>query len=256
MLHTAARQCLKSSRFAKKQIGLLLFAGVYRTDFVTEPAIAALLAGDLEMNDLCNPDAPHKTLALDVFNGAIGFLNACYLVSELARAGCVQQAMIVTAEVENNADVDPEHLLGLCEMGSAVLLHESENGETGFQAFAFDYFPEHADVLHVHGTWNACGPPVPRRRRAPHWQEIYLDCIEQSVARFLEQQRVRREEIRVLLPPQISPAFVETHGATTGLGPAHSSTWRHPAATWPRPRPPWPSRRCANRTWSHRATSV
>ena len=31
MLHTAARQCLKSSRFTKKQIGLLLFAGVYRT---------------------------------------------------------------------------------------------------------------------------------------------------------------------------------------------------------------------------------
>ena len=88
MLQTAARQCLKSSRFTKKQIGMLLFAGVYRTDFVTEPAIAALLAGDLKMNDFCSPDAPHKTLALDVFNGAVGFLNSCYLVSELARRMC------------------------------------------------------------------------------------------------------------------------------------------------------------------------
>jgi 3-oxoacyl-[acyl-carrier-protein] synthase III len=216
MLHAAARQCLKSSRFMKKQIELLLFAGVYRTDFVTEPAIAALLAGDLEMNDLCNPDAPHKTLALDVFNGAVGFLNSCYLVSELARAGCVQRAMIVTAEVENNADVDPDHLLGLCEMGSAALLHESDDGETGFQAFAFDYFQEHDDVLRVHGTWNERGRAYLVASRAARWQEIYLDCIEQSVSRFLDQQKVRRDEIRVLLPPQISPSFVD--GTARRLG--------------------------------------
>jgi 3-oxoacyl-[acyl-carrier-protein] synthase III len=210
LLHMASKQCLKSSRFTKEQVGLLLFTGVYRTDFVTEPAIAALLAGDLKMNDLCNPDAPYKTLALDVFNGPIGFLNACYLVSELARAGSVHQAMIVTAEVENNADVVPDHLLGLCEMGAAVLLHESDDGETGFQAFSFDYFPEHEKALHVHGTWNERGRPYLIASRAPHWQEIFLDCIEQSVSRFLDQQHVRRDEIRILLPPQISPAFVET----------------------------------------------
>jgi 3-oxoacyl-[acyl-carrier-protein] synthase III len=209
MLTAAARTCLESSRFAKKQIGLLLFAGVYRTDFVTEPAVAALLAGDLEMNELCNPDAPHKTLALDVFNGAIGFLNACYLVSELARVGCAKRAMIVTAEVENNAGVDPEHLLGLCEMGSAVVLHESENGETGFQAFAFDYYPRHADVLRVHGTWNECGHSYLVAARRADWQEVYLDCIETSVTKFLRNEGLDPQDIRILLPPQISPAFVE-----------------------------------------------
>ena len=188
---------------------------------MTEPAIAALLAGDLKMNDLCNPDAPHKTLALDVFNGAVGFLNSCYLVSELARAGCVQQAMIVTAEVENNADVDPDHLLGLCEMGSAVLLHESDDGETGFQAFSFDYFQEHDDALRVHVTWNERGRPYLVASRAARWQEIYLDCIEQSVSRFLDQQKVRREEIRVLLPPQISPSFVEATARRLGWDGSH-----------------------------------
>ncbi|MHB8974527.1 MAG: 3-oxoacyl-[acyl-carrier-protein] synthase III C-terminal domain-containing protein [Pirellulaceae bacterium] len=209
MLTAAARKCLKSSRFSKKQIGLLMFAGVYRTDFITEPAVAALLAGDLKMNDLCDPDAPNKTLALDVFNGAIGFLNACYLVSELARVGCVKQAMIVTAEVENNAGVDPAHLLGLYEMGSAAVLHEAENGETGFQAFAFDYYPQHAEVLRVHGTWNACGRPYLVAARHADWQEVYLDCIELSVAKFLRNENLDRQEIQVLLPPQISPAFVE-----------------------------------------------
>lgn len=210
MIYAAARQCLKSSRFAKKQVGLLLFASVYRTDFVTEPAIAALLAGDLEMNDLCHPDAPHKTLALDIFNGPIGFLNSCHLIAELARAGSVQQAMVVTAEVENNSTVAPHHLLGVCEMGAAAMLHESDDGETGFQAFAFDYFPEYEEAWQVNGTWNELGRPYLIASRAPRWQDIYLDCIAQSVPRFLEQQKVRQEDIRVLLPPQISPSFVQT----------------------------------------------
>ena len=87
LLGQAGRDCLAGSGFAKKQMGLLVFSGVYRTEFITEPAIAALLAGDLKMNDICNPDAPHKTLVLDVFNSSVGFLNACYLASELARRG-------------------------------------------------------------------------------------------------------------------------------------------------------------------------
>lgn len=209
MLNAAARQCLESSQFDKRQIDLLLFAGVYRTDFLTEPAIAALLAGDLEMNDDCEADAQNKTLAFDIFNSSVGFLNACHLVTELSRAGSVKHAMLVTAEVENNADVDPDHLCGLREMGSAVIMHESADGETGFQAFGFDFFPEQARVLEVLGTWNDAGQPYLIVRRDPQWQDIYLDCIEQSVERFLQREGIARQDIDLLLPPQISSTFVQ-----------------------------------------------
>ncbi len=217
LLGRAGRDCLAASRFAKRQIGLLMFAGVYRTDFVTEPAIAALLAGDLNMNDICNPDAPYKTLALDIFNSSMGFLNACHLASELARAGRLQQAMIVASEVENNSHEAPHDLLGLREIGSAVILHESENGESGFQAFAFRYFHQFHDAVHVVGSWNQRGRAYLIARHQSNLHEIYLDCIAQSVTDFLAQQELSPADIRVLLPPQISPSFVQATGARLGF---------------------------------------
>ena len=218
LLGQAGNDCLAGSRFSKKQIGLLAYSGVFRTEFVTEPAIAALLAGDLKMNDICNPDAPHKTLALDIFNSSLGFLNACYLACELARAGRLQQAMIVASEVENNAQVAPHDLLGLREMGSAVILHESEDGESGFQAFAFRYFHEFHDAVQVIGTWNERGRPYLVAACDDNLHRIYLDCIETSVAQFLKQQEVTTDDIRVLLPPQISPSFVAATGQRLGFG--------------------------------------
>ena len=43
--------------------------------------------------------------------------------------------------------------------------------------------------------------------------EIYLDCIAESVADFLAQQELSPRDIRLLLPPQISPSFVQATGA-------------------------------------------
>lgn len=217
LLERAGHDCLKGSRVSKKQVDLLTYSGVYRTDFLTEPAIAALLAGDLKMNDICNPDAPHKTLALDVFNGSLAPLNACHLASELARAGRLQRAMIVASEVENNRHEAPDDLLGLREMGSAFILQESDDGETGFQTFAFYYFHEHHDAVQVAGTWNERGRPYLISDIDAGIQQMYLDCIESGVTRFLEEQELKRDDIALLLPPQISPSFVESTAQRLGF---------------------------------------
>lgn len=217
MLKSASLECLQESRFAKEEIDLLLSVGVYRDEFLTEPAIAALLACDLKINDNRQPDDPHKTLAFDLMNGPVGFLNACYLTAELARAGCLQRAMIVASEIENNAHVVPDDLLGLREVATAVILHESEDGETGFDAFSFHHFPEHHDADVVTATWNDRGRLYLSRSRADNLLEIYLDCIEKGVAQFLQEQGLTSEEIRVLLPPQISPEFVRQVGERLGF---------------------------------------
>ena len=52
--------------------------------------------------------APRAQLALDIFNGPIGFLNACYLASELARAGnhvIIVDAMQKTKTVSNSTAI-------------------------------------------------------------------------------------------------------------------------------------------------------
>jgi 3-oxoacyl-[acyl-carrier-protein] synthase III len=217
MLHAASLECLGKSRFSKEQIELLVSVGVFRKEFLTEPAIAALLAGDLEMNDYREPTDEHKTLCFDLLNGGIGFLNACHLVTELSRAGCLARAMIVASELENNADVAPDHLLGLREIGTAVILHEAEDGETGFEAFGFYHYPQHQDARYVIGTWNEQGQPYLVPSQNSELCAKYLSCIEQSVPEFLGQQGLDTNDFRFLLPPQVSPEFVRQVGERLGF---------------------------------------
>ena len=93
-------------------------------------------------------------------------------------------------------------------MASAVILHESDDGETGFLAFSFDQYPEHADAQRVIGTWNEAGQPHLIASAGKDRYLWYVEDIEKSVSRFLREQGVSRDEIRFLIPPQISPAFV------------------------------------------------
>jgi len=212
MLAGAARGCLDQSEFSKEEIELLISVGVYRTEFLTEPALAALLAGDLEMNDASDVN-DQKTLAFDVLNGPAGFLNACHMVSEMARAGRVERAMIVASELENNATIDPDNLLGLREMGSAVILRESEDGETGFQAFVFDQYNEYHDMHRVVCKWNADGKTYLDKQIHSGYEKTLVECIGKSVAGFLKEQQLTLDELKYIFPPQISSAFAASLAA-------------------------------------------
>ncbi|MEM6362982.1 MAG: 3-oxoacyl-[acyl-carrier-protein] synthase III C-terminal domain-containing protein, partial [Planctomycetota bacterium] len=66
MLTEAARSCLDQTTLSRNEIELLISVGVYRTEFLTEPALAAMLAGDLEINADAAADNPAKTFALDL----------------------------------------------------------------------------------------------------------------------------------------------------------------------------------------------
>ena len=41
----AAERCLNASRYRREEVGLILHSGVYRNDFLSEPAVAAISAG-------------------------------------------------------------------------------------------------------------------------------------------------------------------------------------------------------------------
>ncbi len=217
LLDSAAQACLQQSRFPKEEIDLLISCGTYRSEFVMEPAIAALAGGRLLMNEDRSPADEHKTLAFDVISGPVGFLKSCYLAAELARAGQLEQAMLLASEVENNREVDPDNLLGIREMASATVLHESPDGETGFEAFCFRDFLDYHERERTVGSWNAQGKAFLQSQRCPDRQQTFAACIEQTVVEFFAEQGLEREEIALLLPPQISRAFVESLAQQLGF---------------------------------------
>jgi amino acid adenylation domain-containing protein len=216
LLQDAAENCLAASSYQCNDIDLLINAGVYRDEFLCEPAVAALLAGKLQMNDDIKSPLDKKTFALDIFNGAIGTLNACHAAIGMIRAGKANNAMITAAEIENNRQHRPDTLYGLEEAGSALILDHSPDGVTGFGNFVFRFFTEYIDSL-ITNTEMFNGKTVLHIERDPHIESYYLQCIQETVQELLSLEHLDLAQIKVVMPPQISAGFISRLSDTLAI---------------------------------------
>ena len=198
----AAAACLDRTGLDREQLGLIIHAGVYRDEFISEPAIAALVAGELGINDdVRSPDGP-KTLAFDVFNGAVGFLNACQVAVQMIGAGQTGHAMVVASETENNSGSDAHPDYGLSETGSAVILSPT-NGNKGFGRFVFRHYPEYAGALTTH-TRHEDGRTWLEINRDPDLSAHYLDIITDAVGELFKLEAIAPSDIAAVFPPHLS----------------------------------------------------
>jgi 3-oxoacyl-[acyl-carrier-protein] synthase III len=218
LVKLAAEDCLERSSYDRSDIDLLIHAGVYRNDFLSEPAIAALAAGELGLNDDVESSSPQKTFAFDVFNGALGFLEACYVAVEMIRAGKHNTAMVVASEVENNAGLLPQRLLGLKETGAAVILDAAADHQSGLGNFVFKCYTDHLDAFESH-TGYENGQPYLHFEREPLLEDYYLACIPETVAELLALEGLTMSQIKVIMPPQISATFLSKLRLKLGVGP-------------------------------------
>ena len=207
LIKVAAESCLAASQHERREIDLLMYSGVYRDEFLCEPAVAALVEGQLDINADIETQQDKKTFALDVFNGALGTLNAIYASIGLMQAGKAANSLIVTSEVENNKRVQSNVMVGIEETGSAVLLDYSPDGKTGFGNFLFKYFTAHIDTLVTH-TLLRDGKTHLHIEREEQLNAYYLRCIQETVQALLAQEHLTLSDISVIMPPQISSAFI------------------------------------------------
>jgi 3-oxoacyl-[acyl-carrier-protein] synthase III len=225
LLRRAGEACLAEWPGGREEIDLLIHAGVYRTDYVSEPAIASLLAGDLGLNAVLASESLRRTLAFDVFGGAVGFLHACHVSAEMIRTGRAARAMVVASEVENNAVRFPGELLGLEPAGSALILEAEAVGGAGFGAFRFQTFPQYADSLRTICT-NRDGTTYLEIRRHPDLACHYLAAVPVVVRELLAAEGIEPARIAVVLGPQISADFTEALAGALGVAPARLVTAR------------------------------
>ena len=211
----AAAQCLDQSGLDRNELGLVIHAGVYRDEFISEPAIAALVAGELGINDdIRSPDGP-KTLAFDVFNGAVGFLNACQVAVQMIGAGTTAHAMIVASEIENNTGSDAHPAYGLSETGSALILSPT-NGNKGFGRFVFRHYPEYAAALSTY-TRHSEGRTWLEIDRDPDLTAHYLTIVADAVGELLKLEAIAPSDIAAVFPPHLAPDDREELATRLGI---------------------------------------
>ncbi|WP_054813406.1 non-ribosomal peptide synthetase [Nocardia arizonensis] len=201
----AAGACIDESSIPREDIGLVLYAGVFRDDCIVEPAMAAFVADELKIND--DPAQPfdHGTFVFDVRDGNVGFLKACHIAATGIDAGKARSALVVAAEA------DPEHpsraaeLRGVRHTGSAVLLSAAQDG-VGFGGFHFAAFPAYLDaVTSFAGGGNGNHIEFDQR---PDIEDIYLGFIPEVVAELLKSESLALSDMKVILAPQISTEFL------------------------------------------------
>ncbi len=200
----AAAACLTDSGLDKASIGLMIHAGIYREEFICEPAIAALVAGELGINDDIETPEDSKTLAFDVLNGAVGFLNACHVAVHMIGAGKAEHAMVMASEVENNTPGGDHPLYGLNETGSALILG-SNGGTAGFGQFVFHHRPENAEALATY-IRHEDGHSWLQIDREPKLTMHYLDAIPAAVEELLTMEGLEAADIAAVFPPHLAAA--------------------------------------------------
>jgi 3-oxoacyl-[acyl-carrier-protein] synthase III len=213
----AAQSCLRRSSIRRRDLDLLIYAGVYREEYLCEPAVATLLAGDLGINDDVDPEDPRRTLAFDIINGALGTMNACHIGATLLRMGMYANVMVVAAEIENNAANPARGLRGVAETGSAFILSASGDGTSGFVDFHFKDFSSHLDAFNAH-TCKSGSEIHLTIRQDTDLNDLYIRCIDVAVREMLDVAHLKVSDLRLILPPQVSSSFIARLGAQLRVG--------------------------------------
>ncbi|HEY3384238.1 MAG TPA: 3-oxoacyl-[acyl-carrier-protein] synthase III C-terminal domain-containing protein [Vicinamibacterales bacterium] len=198
----AGRRCLARSHYHRADVRVLINTGTYRDGHVCEPANACYIQHGLGINIEFQG---RRTLAFDLLNGGCGMLNGVHVITTQMRAGEVQVGMVVSSEANRDRRPDPAYTYP--SSGAAVLLDVSPRRDVGFGAFAFQTNEEHAELFQsVVSLEEKRGRIV--LTRASDLEHAYTAAVPGVLDEVLAAERLCRDEIDLVVPAQISPAFV------------------------------------------------
>ncbi len=204
----AANDCIKNSAYGVNEIELLIYCGVYRSEYLLEPAYATLLAGKLEMNAMMGEEGSRKTFAFDIFNGSLGFLNACYVAQQMIAAGKCSTAMIAASESDDNLDSETKEPVGVREIASAFVLDVHSSANKGFSGFLFKSYVQYLDA-YISNYKTGDKHHYMQVVKNENLEELYISCILSAVSELLETESLDLNDIDLFFPPQISSNFIK-----------------------------------------------
>ncbi len=219
LCRSAGEAVLKRSRHGRRDVSHLVFFGVHRTDWISEPAIAAFVAGELRLNE-ASADPERSTLAFDVTLGRTGFLAACELSRQLLAVQPERKVLLVSSEVDPNLRTRPEAALHLASSGAALLLDASPDPERGLGSVLIRRYPELVDLL---GSDFHFGGP---RTYQVRWGEgealtVLLARLSGVVDELLAMEGLTLGQIKAVLVPEPAPGFRARVATALGIELGH-----------------------------------
>ena len=218
----AVQRALDASNAPDRHLGILVYSGVYREAFISEPALAAMVAKELDIKGSRLDRDLRPFLAFDVMNGPPGVLIACQMVGRLllSREGV---AVIATSEF-NETPVDGQPSLGLVNAGSAMVLERSIDS-SGFRSFFVQSHTEYLDWYHAYAYTDDSGPPRLRVDRDERLAQQLPESVVASVTAMLHCENFVLDDFAVIFPPQLAPEFLDRLAAILDVEQNRFVTW-------------------------------
>jgi 3-oxoacyl-[acyl-carrier-protein] synthase III len=214
---SAGEAAFKASAHKRKDFSHLVFIGLHRTDWVTEPAIAAFIAGDLRMNEARNGDG-RSTFAFDLTQGATGFLTACEVSRQLLARDPERRVLVVSAELDPNTRTRPDLPLGIEPSGAAVVLDVSPDPARGLGSVVIRRFPDRVDAI----SSDLCfGGPTAHQESSGREAALpfLLEQLPGVVSELLRVEDIDHDEITAIFVPESGPGLRDRVAAILGAEP-------------------------------------
>ena len=204
--------CLNKAELRVDQLDALLNAGIYRDKHIGEPAIAALIHGDIQKKSkqTKSKSDPEKFFCFDISNGGNGPLNAIEIASGLIDSGKLKNALIVTGDALPRRKDWLNYPFG--SHASAILLEQSNS--SGFKKFFTRSYPEFIEDYSAELQW------TPRKIGKKHHHQLQIErsdkylnnclqCAKITLLEFLESCGKNLEEFDMMITSHSPIGFTQ-----------------------------------------------
>jgi len=212
----AAKRCLSNAAINEREIGMIIYSGVYNENHQGEPAIASLIQNSLQSNYVRNGidnKEPDNILSFDIHNGGGGILDAFQVADGFIASGELKYGLIVTGDTKPT-DGASENYNYFPSAGAALLSKGSD--EKGFVRFKTITYPEFINDFNCSTNWDT-GKFRFIIDQKPDYIENCLWCAEDSIKRFLEEEKLLPEEIDLIISSRSPLGFREKIIQRTGF---------------------------------------
>jgi amino acid adenylation domain-containing protein len=205
LLYEATDRCIHG---ASNDLDLIVYFGINREEYMYEPAISTFLAGRIKANaSVHDIEKGRNTFAFDLMNGAMGFLNTCHVMHQMAQANKCSKALITTSEIDNNKRYDADYEELPIFEGAASILLEASDDDTGFGSFVFESFPEHINDKKSWAEWDGIAIKTIIQETDNHCSE-YAELTIQVVKKLLAKEVADLDNFNVIFAPQFSDKYL------------------------------------------------
>jgi len=204
----ATKQCLRNGGISARDIGMLLYAGVYNENHHGEPATASLIQNRIQKDYIRRrlfSKEPENIFSFDIHNGGGGILDAIHIADGFIGAGDLNYGLIVAGDTKPVSG--PSNNYSYSSSAGAVLLTNGSEGK-GFRRFNSKTYPEFKNDFHSSTNWDTGNFRLLIDQKAGYLENCLM-CAKDTTLSFLEEEKLKPEEINLLITSQSPLGFRE-----------------------------------------------